>query len=96
MAKFTVLCWQEIPSVVEARDGGDKHKVELDERFQKLIDMAAMRRQLAGTDQYLMEWRKEKPEEREGSAHDVAEAVAQEISDRFDEIRTAALAVKAS
>lgn len=91
MAKWTVLCWQEIPSVVEAKDDGGSHKVQLSLKFQELIDMIAMRRDLAGSDAYLMEWRKEDVQERDGSAHDVAEAVAAEIEARYETIKEEAM-----
>ena len=44
MTKMTILCWQEIPSVVEARGDAGTHKVELSLRFQELIDLIAMKR----------------------------------------------------
>ena len=91
MAKWTVLCWQEIPSVVEATDDDGTHKVQLSERFQELIDMAAMRRKLAGTDAYLMAWEKQPVEERAGTAKDVAEAVAADIEARFESIKEDAI-----
>ena len=91
MAKWTVLCWQEIPSVVEAKDDEGAHKIQLSQQFQELIDMIAMRRNLAGTDAYLMEWRKEDVQEREGSAHHVAEAVAAEIEARYETIKEEAI-----
>ena len=91
MAKWTVLCWQEIPSVVEAKDDDGSHKVQLSQRFQELIDLVAMRRNLAGTDDYLMEWRKEAMQERDGSAHAVAEAVAAELEERYETIKDEAL-----
>lgn len=87
MAKWTILCWQEIPSVVEAKDDAGTHKVQLSERFQELIDMIAMRRKLAGTDAYLMEWDKQPSQERDGSAQEVAEAVAAEIEARYEDIK---------
>ena len=91
MAKWTTLCWQEIPSAVEASDESGTHKVQLSGRFLELIDMAAMRRKLAGTDEYLMQWAKQPSQERDGSAVDVAEAVAAEIEARYDEIKAEAL-----
>ena len=91
MAKWTTLCWQEIPSVVEASDDDGTHKVQLSERFQELIDMIAMRRKLAGTDAYLMEWSKQATEEREGAAQEVAEAVAAEIEARYEDIKATAI-----
>ncbi len=91
MAKITLLCWQEIPSAVEARDANGVEKVQLSQRFLELIDMIAMRRQLAGTDDYLMQWRKEKHADREGSAADAAHAVASEVEARYEEIKALAL-----
>ena len=91
MAKVQILRWQEIPSMVEARDEGGAKKIQLSEKFQALIDEAAMRRKLAGTDAYLEEWNKSKPEDRDGAAADVVKQVADEIESRFIEIRDAAL-----
>ncbi|TCT12571.1 cvfA/B/C family virulence factor [Tepidamorphus gemmatus] len=92
MAKVSILSWADIPSVVEARDGEERHKVELSARFQELIDMAAMRRGLAGTDAYLEAWRRGRPADRPGSAREVAEAVAAELEARFETIRTDVIA----
>lgn len=91
MAKCTVLCWQEIPSMIEAKEGRASHKVQLSERFQELIDAVAMRRGLAGTDEYLTAWNKQPPEEKEGTPEQAAEALAREIETRFEEIKSAAL-----
>lgn len=92
MTQGTILSWQEIPSMVEARNGRDRHKIQLSQRFQELIDMIAMRRGLDGTDDYLSEWRKNPPEDREGTAQEVAEAMAKELEDRYEEIRAEAVA----
>jgi len=91
MAKCTVLCWQEVPSVVEAKDATGSHKIELSSRFQELIDMVAMRRGLDGSDAYLMEWRKERPVERDGTPEEVAKAMADDIESRYDSIREEAI-----
>ena len=92
MAKVTILYWQEIPSVVEARDRGGRHKIELSQRFQELIDLVAMKKKLAGTDEYLVQWNKGASEEREGDPEVVATAVAEDIEARFDAIRAEELA----
>ena len=91
MAKVQILRWQEIPSMVEARDDSNTKKTQLSEKFQALIDEAAMRRELAGTDAYLEEWNKSPAEEREGSAEDVVKEVAEQIEAHFVEIRDEAL-----
>ena len=91
MAKYTVLYWQDIPSVIEAKDGAATHKVQLSQRFQELIDVAAMRQGLAGTDAYLEQWRRGKRVAREGSAEEVASTVKAELEAEFRTIRAAAL-----
>ena len=92
MAKVTVLCWQEIPSAVEVREGRDTHKIQLSQRFMELIDMAAMRRGLAGTDDYLAQWRRERRPDRDGASRAVAEAVVAELENRYEAIRSAVIA----
>jgi hypothetical protein len=92
LAKVTILYWQDIPSLVEARDGTNVQKQQLSARFQELIDMIAMRKKLVGSDAYLEQWRRGKPEERAGEVKAVAAAVAGEIEDRFEQIRSAAIA----
>lgn len=92
MTKVTVLCWQEIPSVVEAKDGSQRHKVELSLRFQELIDLIAMRRGLAGSDDYLMQWGKEKRPDSDSAPQEAAEALAAEIEAGYDQIKAEALA----
>jgi hypothetical protein len=91
MATYQILCWQEIPSVVEARDAAGVHKEQLSQKFQVLIDQAAMERKLAGTDAYLEQWNKTAKEERPGTAYDVAKQVADELESRFLKIKAEAL-----
>jgi len=78
--------------MVEARDGEGAHKLQLSERFQELIDMIAMKRKLAGTDEYLTHWKKSRAKMRDGSAKEVASAVAEEFEARYDIIRAEAIA----
>lgn len=91
MAEYCIMYWQEIPSVVQARDADGKAKRELSQKFQELIDMAAMRRGLAGSDEYLTSWKRGKWEEREGSAEDVVVAVEGEIEAQYDAFRQAVI-----
>ncbi len=91
MAKYSILYWRDIPSVVEARDENGVHKLQLDAKFQELIDAVAMRNGLAGTDAYLEQWRRGKRVAREGSAETVASAVKAELEAEFRAIRAAAL-----
>ncbi len=89
MAKYAVLYWQEIPSMVEASDDGGAHKIQLSQQFQELIDHAAMKRGLAGTDGYLEEWNRGDAKERDGSAEDVAKAVAEELETQYGDFKNA-------
>lgn len=57
-ASLAVIWWRDIPAQVVAREGRRSHKVVLGDRFQEAIDRAAMRAALAGTDEYLAQWRR--------------------------------------
>jgi hypothetical protein len=92
MAEYRILYWQDIPSMIEAKDDAGDHKVQLSHRFQALIDAAAMRQGMAGTDAYLEQWRKGRRQSCEGTAHDVAIAVQAELEAEFPTIRAAAMA----
>jgi len=92
MAKVTILYWDNIPSLVEARDSQGVHKQELDQKFQQLIDLVAMKKKLYGSDEYLMQWRKCRPYEVEGSAEQAAASVKEEIEAKYDEISKTELA----
>lgn len=87
MATYHILYWQEIPSLVEARDENESHKIQLSQKYQALIDQAAMVRKFAGSDSYLEQWNKGKAETRSGSAKDVARQVAAELESRFEQFR---------
>lgn len=91
MAEYVILYWQDIPSMVRAKDGGASHKVQLGQRFQGLIDIVAMRKGLAGTDAYLAAWRRSKAQRREGTPEAVAKSVSEELEADFDTIKAAAL-----
>ncbi len=92
MNKVVLISWQEIPSMVEAKSGRRRHKVQLSEPFQELIDLIAMKRGLDGSDDYLLHWRREALEDRSGDVVEVAEAVAAEIEATYATVRADALA----
>ncbi|HEX9791877.1 MAG TPA: virulence factor [Kiloniellales bacterium] len=91
MAEYRILYWQDIPSMIEAKDDAGARKVQLSDRFQALIDAAAMRQGLAGTDAYLEQWRRGRRQNREGAADAVAAAVQAELEAEFPAIRAAAM-----
>jgi hypothetical protein len=92
MAKVVLVCWQNIPSLVEVRDGAAVSKQQLSARFQELIDIVAMRKKLVGSDAYLEQWNRRKDAERAGDVHAVAAAVAAELEGKYDEIKEEAIA----
>lgn len=59
MAKLTVIYWRDIPAQVVAKAGRSKAKKELEPRFAKAIDRAAMRAGRGSSDAYLADWRRE-------------------------------------
>ena len=59
MAKLISIYWRDIPAQVVGRAGRKKHKQELDARFMKAIDRAAMRAGRGSSDAYLADWRRE-------------------------------------
>jgi hypothetical protein len=91
VAKYHVLYWKDVPSMVEASDSAGTAKVQLSDQFQVLIDAVAMKLGLAGTDEYLDQWEHGDEQERAGSAHDVANAVAKELESKFSEFRARGL-----
>lgn len=91
MARYTILYWQDIPSLVEVRQGRKRQKVQLSERFQELIDKMAMRKGLFGTDSYLEEWRRGETKTRDGSPEEVVQAVAAELESQYQDIEDKAM-----
>lgn len=93
MATYQVTYWHEIPSQVDAKAPGEKPcKEPLSQRFLELIDLVATKRKLGATDDYIAGWNKGDKVEREGSAAEVARAVAAEFEARYDSIRAQAIA----
>ena len=86
MARYRIIYWHHIPSVVEVRDGERILKEELSSRFQALIDRVAMRKKIIGEEAYIEGWRKGRFKERDGEAAAVAKAVVAETEALYDEI----------
>ncbi|GIU98001.1 MAG: hypothetical protein KatS3mg013_1804 [Actinomycetota bacterium] len=91
MAELTVICWRDIPAQVVVRAGREKVSMQLTDRFQEAIDLAASRAGLIGTDEYLAEWRRRtRPCGEDLRAE--AEAEVARLEAEFDEARLLALA----
>jgi hypothetical protein len=91
MTEFRVTYWQDIPSMVSAKAGRQRAKVELAPRFGVAIDELAMRLSMTGTDAYLQAWRRTPWEERAGSPEEVAAAVAAELEAEYSPERVRAI-----
>ncbi len=79
MATYKILYWKEIPTQIRVEDESDTVTAALDDRFLKLVDAQAMREGAADSDAFLAAWHWGDEEERDGSAHEVAEALKAEI-----------------
>jgi hypothetical protein len=79
MTTFKVLYWQEIPTQIKAEDEQEDVTLMLDDKFMQQVDIAAAKRGLQSSDDYLAQWKWTEEEEREGSAQEVAEAVKAEL-----------------
>ncbi|MEY2961350.1 MAG: hypothetical protein RLZ60_1180 [Pseudomonadota bacterium] len=91
MADVTIVYWRDIPAQVIVGKGRRGHKVQLPERFEQAIDRAAMKADMAGTDDYLSEWRKAEPYSVEGDDAEVANAEAARLDAEYTPERLRAL-----
>ena len=85
MASYRIVLWRNIPASVEASEGGQTVTRELSERFQMLIDSVAMQLGLHDSEAYIEAWERSEPEERPGTAEEVADAVVADLEARFPE-----------
>ncbi len=86
MARYRIIYWKEIPSVVEASEGTSV-QVTLSPRFQELIDAVAMQEGLSDSVAYLEHWHRGPVLVCEGTPEEVAEAVAAELEEGFATLR---------
>jgi hypothetical protein len=88
MARYRIIQWRDLPSLVEATDGEDTVRVPLSQRFQDLIDAIAMREGATESDAYLDGWAPGPEAERPGDAETVAREVAAELEEGFQDLVT--------
>ena len=86
MATYRIIAWKGIPASVEAEDGTEGATVQLSERFQMLIDSVAMQLGLESSEAYIELWSRGEPQERSGTAREVADAVAADLENRFPQV----------
>jgi hypothetical protein len=84
MASYRVMSWRGIPSQVKATDDtGATVSQMMPVPFQQEIDRVAMTEGLADTDDYLELWSWSEEMSRDGSAEEVAKAVAEEAGEAW-------------
>ena len=88
MARYRIVQWKGIPSLVEAFDGDQVVRVPLSQRFQDLIDAVAMRDGASEADAYLEGWGQGPDLERPGGAKEVARRVAAALEAEFQDLVT--------
>jgi cvfA/B/C family virulence factor len=86
MARVRIIRWRDLPSLVEAEEGGETVRVPLSQRFQDLIDAVAMREGATESEAYLAGWSPGPETERPGGAAAVAQAVAAELEEGFQDL----------
>ena len=91
MAKLIIVYWRDIPAQVIVKTGRQAAKRQLDERFEKAIDRAAMRAKLRDTDSYLAEWRRADPVDCGDDLESEAAAAADRLEIEYDDTRLKAL-----
>ena len=91
MTKIFILSWQDIPTVIEARDSNGIEKVELSKRFSELIDLIAMKKGIVGTDDYLRDWKKKKLSSTNKTAKQVVLELSKYFEGKYEEIKSNAL-----
>ncbi len=84
MAKLITVYWRDIPAQVTAKAGRKTAKIQLTDRFQEAIDMAAMRAGKGSTDAYLEDWRREQSD-CESDLEAVVKDAAERLETRFDD-----------
>ncbi len=84
MARYQILYWQDVPSLVKAfdDDGGTVSR-ELPAWFQQEIDKRAMVQGLTESDAYLEQWHWGDVQDRPGDPSDVLDEVARELENEY-------------
>jgi len=86
MAKLICIYWRDIPAQVVGRAGRrNGFKKELEPRFAKAIDRAAMRAGRGSSDAYLEDWRRES-EEVSGDLEALVDERVALLESQFDDV----------
>ena len=88
MPQEITVYWRDIPAQVIIKQGRKSAKAQLEDRFEKAVDMAAMKDGAAGSDAYLADWRRGDPTPVEGEDMDaLAQAAVARLHAEYDNER---------
>lgn len=85
MARYQILYWEHIPLGVKATDVNGTVRENLPARFQQAVENASSQAGHSSAAAYTSMFKWGKEEERDGSAAEVAAAVAKELDETWDE-----------
>jgi hypothetical protein len=85
MARYQILYWEYIPLGVKATDVNGTVRENLPARFQQAVENAATRAGQTSAAAYTSMFKWGKEQEREGTAADVAAAIAKELDETWNE-----------
>jgi hypothetical protein len=85
MARYQILFWEYIPLGVKATDVNGTVRENLPARFQQAVEKAATRAGQTSAAAYTSMFKWGKEQEREGTAADVAAAIAKELDETWNE-----------
>ncbi|MFN8458910.1 MAG: virulence factor [Anaerolineae bacterium] len=85
MARYQILYWEYIPLGVKATDVNGTVRENLPARFQQAVENAASRAGQTSAAAYTSMFKWGKEQEREGSAAEVAAAIAKELDATWNE-----------
>jgi hypothetical protein len=85
MARYQILYWEHIPLGVKATDVNGTVRENLPARFQQAVENAASRAGQTSAAAYTSMFKWGKEQEREGSAAEVAAAIAKELDETWNE-----------
>ena len=85
MARYQILYWEHIPLGVKATDVNGTVRENLPARFQQAVENAASRAGQTSAAAYTSMFKWGKEQERDGSATEVATAIARELDATWNE-----------
>jgi hypothetical protein len=86
MPDLTIIYWRDIPAQVMAKQGRQRARHRLSDRFQHGIDRAAMRAKKLSADAYLDDWRRETVK-KTGEMDALVQETALRLESEYDDLR---------